>query len=531
MARRNSKAEPVDETTMTMVEATAISVTTARKAYGPTVALADASFAAAAGTVHALLGENGAGKSTMVKMLSGLVRPDSGRIEVFGCEVRFSSPRDAHQAGLQTAFQELTQIPNLTVWENMLLPYQPTGLGGLLKRRVGQAQVAAHLESLGLGSISPRSEIRKLDLSIRQKIEIARAILRKPKILLLDEPTSTLSGNDINWLGDIIARLKAEGTTVVFISHRMPEVRDFCDDLTILRNGQSVGSFAVSEVTDEEVIERIIGRSIAATFPPRQIVDHARPIVLEAKALTAGEIGEASFQLRAGEILGVAGLQGMGQLDLFRALFGDIKAEKGEIQVDGQRVELRSPRDAIDSRIGINLVPEERKTEGLFLKLDACANTTLPVIERFVRYGLIDVDSERSAVATALARVQVDARALYMPARSFSGGNQQKIVLARCLVLGSRILLLFDPTRGVDVGTKHQIYRLIADFAAAGGAVLMYSTEIAEVVGLSHRVLVVYSGRITSELIGDGIVEAAIMRAALGHADEDKLPMKIGALT
>jgi ribose transport system ATP-binding protein len=520
---------------MTTAEPQAISVTKARKVYGPTVALAEASFAATAGTVHALLGENGAGKSTMVKILSGLVRPDSGQIVVFGQEVRFASPRDAHHAGVQTAFQELTQIPDLTVWENMLLPYQPTGAAGLLKRRAGQQQVAAHLESLGLGAISPRSEIRTLDLSIRQKIEIARALLRKPRILLLDEPTSTLSGNDITWLGDIIARLKAEGTTVVFISHRMPEVRDFCDDLTILRNGQSVGTFAVSDVSDAEVIERIIGRSIAATFPPRQLVERSMPVVLEARSLTAGDIAEANFQLRAGEILGVAGLQGMGQLDLFRALFGDIEAERGEIQVDGRKVELRSPRDAIDSRIGINLVPEERKTEGLFLKLDACANTTLPVIETFTQHGLIDVAGERSAVAAALARVQVDPRALYMPTRSFSGGNQQKIVLARCLVTGSRILLLFDPTRGVDVGTKHQIYLLIADFARAGGAVLMYSTEIAEIIGLSHRVLVVYSGKITSELTGDDISEAAIMGAALGHAGdagpgENSSRRKIGAL-
>lgn len=518
-----------------MADAAAIAVTNARKVYGPTVALADASFAAAVGTVHALLGENGAGKSTMVKMLSGLVRPDSGRMAVFGKEVRFASPRDAHHAGLQTAFQELTQIPDLTVWENVLLPYQPTGFAGLLRRRMGQAQVAAHLESLGLGTISPRSEIRKLDLSTRQKIEIARALLRKPRILLLDEPTSTLSGGDIQWLGDIIARLKAQSTTVVFISHRMPEVRDFCDDLTILRNGQSVGTFAVSEVSDEEVIERIIGRSIAATFPPKRTVDARRPVVLAAQELAGGDMKAASFQLRAGEIIGVAGLQGMGQRDLFRTLFGDIEAERGEILVDGSRVVLRSPRDAIDARIGINLVPEERKTEGLFLKLDACANTTLPVIGRFTRSGMIDLERERSAVAAALARVQVDQRALYMPARSFSGGNQQKIVIARCLVTGSRILLLFDPTRGVDVGTKHQIYRLIADFAQAGGAVLMYSTEIAEVIGLSHRVLVVYGGAITSELTGDEITEAAIMRAALGHAGrdtaaEDTRAGKIGAL-
>jgi ribose transport system ATP-binding protein len=502
-----------------MDNATAITVRNARKVYGPTVALADASFAASSGTVHALLGENGAGKSTMVKMLSGLVRLDSGQIDVFGQEVRFAGPRDAHHAGLQTAFQELTQIPDLTVWENMLLPYQPVGFGGLLRRRKGIAWVAAHLERLGLGAISPRRELRTLDLSVRQKIEIARALIREPRILLLDEPTSTLSGKDIQWLGDIIARLKAAGTTIVFISHRMPEVRDFCDELTILRNGKSVGSFAVGDVSDAEVIERIIGRSLSTAFPVKEKVDAGRPIVLEAKNLHAGEIKNASLQLRGGEILGVAGLQGMGQLDLFRALFGDIETEKGEIAVDGVKVRLRSPRDAIDARIGINFVPEERKTEGLFLKLDACANTTLPVIERFTTGPLINVEKERAAVSAALGRVQVDQRAVYMPARSFSGGNQQKIVIARCLVAGSRILLLFDPTRGVDVGTKHQIYVLISDFARAGGAVLVYSTEIAEIIGLSHRVLVVYGGRITTELGRDDITEAAIMWAALGHAD------------
>ncbi|GAB0117998.1 sugar ABC transporter ATP-binding protein [Acidisoma sp. 7E03] len=502
---------------MTMVAEPAIAVSHIRKAYGPTVALSDASFAAATGSVHALLGENGAGKSTMVKMLSGLVQPDKGEIAIFGQGVRFASPRDAHRAGVQTAFQELTQIPDLTVWENMLLPYQPVGPLGLLQRRAGQARVAAHLESLGLGAVSPRAEIRGLDLALRQKIEIARALLRQPRILLLDEPTSALSGDDIRWLGDIIARQKAAGTTIVFISHRMPEVRDFCDSLTILRNGQDVGTFAVSAVSDAEVVERIIGRSIAATFPAKQPVPAQAPVVLEAKDLAGGAMREASFALHAGEILGVAGLQGMGQRDLFLTLFGDIEARQGEIRVGGEAVLLRSPRDAIDARIGINLVPEERKTEGLFLKLDGRANTTLPVIERFIRHGLIDGAAERRAVSVALERMQVDERALYMPARSFSGGNQQKIVLARSLVAGSRILLLFDPTRGVDVGTKHQIYQLIADFAQFGGAVLLYSTEIAEVIGLSHRVMIVYRGRIAGEVAGDAISEAAIMSAALGH--------------
>lgn len=509
---------------MTMVDESvqAIAVSHIRKAYGPTMALSDVSFNVVTGTVHALLGENGAGKSTMVKMLSGLVRPDQGEIVIFGEKRFFTCPGDAHQVGLQTAFQELTQIPDLTVWENMLLPYQPVGILGLLKSRAGQEQVSAHLHSLGLGFVSPRAEIRTLDLALRQRIEIARALFWTPRILLLDEPTSALSGDDILWLGEIISRLRANGTTIIFISHRMPEVRDFCDELTILRNGKNVGTFAVSDVSDADVVERIIGRSITATFPSKQTVPATAPVMLQACHLAGGAMVEADLALRAGEILGVAGLQGMGQRDLFLTLFGDIEARAGEIRVAGERVVLRSPRDAINARIGINLVPEERKTEGLFLKLDARINTTLPVMKRFIRHGLIDSASEQQAVAHALTRTQIDQRALYMPARSFSGGNQQKIVLARSLLAGSRILLLFDPTRGVDIGTKHQIYHLIAEFAAAGGAVLLYSTEIAEIVGLSQRVLVIYRGRITGELSGEAISETNIMNIALGHISEPR---------
>jgi ribose transport system ATP-binding protein len=500
--------------------APAISVETIRKAYGPTVALDGASFAAAPGSVHALLGENGAGKSTMVKLLSGLIRPDSGRIALFGQPAQLGSPRDAHRAGLQTAFQELTLVPDLSVAQNMLLPYQPTGWAGQLRGRHGEAMVAAHLERLGLGAVSPRREVRSLDLGVRQKIEIARAIMREPKILLLDEPTSALSGSDVEWLGGLIAEQKRRGTTIVFISHRMPEVRLFCDTLTILRNGRSVRSIAVDAVSDEEVVELIIGRSLAATFPPRPALDRGTPPLLQTRGMSAGQIEDVSITLRPGEILGVAGLQGMGQLDLFLALFGDIPVKAGQIEMDGRPVSLRSPRDAIDARIGINLVPEERKTEALFLRLDGRCNATLPVIDRFTRHGLIDIRAEQRAALAALARVQVDARALYTAVRAFSGGNQQKIVLAKWLVAGSRVLLLFDPTRGVDVGTKHEIYGLITDYVRAGGAVLLYSTEIEEVVHLSHRVAVVYRGRIACEIDGADrdITEAEIMNTALGGA-------------
>jgi ribose transport system ATP-binding protein len=491
------------------------------KAYGATVALAGVSFAVRTGEVHALLGENGAGKSTTVKLLSGLVQPDEGTVELFGERVRLPRPRDAHRHGVQTAFQEMTLVRDLTVAENMLLPHAPTGPLGQLRRQRGERLVAEHLASLGLGDIDPRAEVRDLELPTRQKIEIARAVFRKPRILLLDEPTSTLSGRDTDWLGELIGRLKGEGITVVFISHRLPEVRRFCDRLTVLRNGKDVGTSDVAGVDDDEVVRMIIGRSLAATFPPRPAPRPrpAAPPCLEVRSLaTDGRLRDASFALWPGEILGISALQGMGQLQLFLACFGMAHVRQGEIRLDGREVTLATPQDAIRANIGISFVPEDRKTEGLFLKLDGCSNVALPVIGRFTHMGLIDRGAETAAVSRVLDQVEVAPRALYAPAGAFSGGNQQKLAIGKWLLAGSRILLMFDPTRGVDVGTKHQLYGLMRAFAEAGGAILLYSTEIPELANLCDRVLVMYDGRIVSELQGGTLDEETILRSALGDA-------------
>jgi len=349
-------------------------------------------------------------------------------------------------------------------------------------------------------------------------------LYRRPRVLLLDEPTSTLSGHDVDWLGRVIERERARGTTVVFISHRLREVRDFCEQVTVLRNGRHIATGAVRDYGDADLISMIAGRSLEASFAERDAGLRRRGAeVLRASRLgTAGRLEDVSFALHQGEILGIAGLQGMGQLDLFLACFGMVEPVRGMIAVDGKDVAITTPKEAVAARIGISLVPEDRKTEALFLKLSGGHNVSLPVIERFVRFGLVDGRSETAAVARVLERVEVDRRALWTPVRAFSGGNQQKIAIAKWLLAESRCLLLYDPTRGIDVGTKNELYRLIRAFADAGGAVLLYSTEIPEIVHLADRAIVLYRGRVAAELDHDRLNEEAILTAALGAAAEDR---------
>lgn len=496
----------------------AIVVNGLTRRFGATVALDGASFEVRRGDVHALLGENGAGKSTAVKILSGLLQPDEGVLTILGGTTTIRNPRHAHELGIQTAFQEMTLVPDLTVTQNLLLPYEPVS-GGQIRRRRALARARSILDELDMGHIDPRVEVRDLDLPQRQKIEIAKTVAREPRILLLDEPTSALSGSDVDWLGELIGRLKARGVTIIFISHRMPEVRMFCDRLSILRNGRHVGTHQVAELSDDEVVEKVVGHSLVRSGGGKRRAepDHG-DTVLEGRDLkTDGHLHGVSFSLRAGEILGVSALQGMGQLDLFLALFGMRDLAGGEVRLDGQRVTLASPRDAVRSAIGISLLPEDRRTEGLFIHLSGQANVSLPVIDRFTRFGWIHTRMERHAVDAALAQVNVHPRALYKPVSSFSGGNQQKIALAKWLLAGSRVLLMFDPTRGVDVGTKEEIYTLMRAFADDGGAILFYSTEIPELVTQSDRVLGVYRGRIVDELSGDAITEENILRSVIGH--------------
>ena len=497
----------------------ALEIAGVTKRFGATVALADASVRIQAGEVHALLGENGAGKSTLLKLLSGLIQPNTGSIAVFGKPARLRSPRDSHRLGIQTAFQELTLVKDLTVTQNMLLPYEPVALSGQIRSRQSERMVEQSLGTLGLNDIDPRTQVSDLDLPQRQKIEIARAVSRKPRVLLLDEPTSALSGTDVDWLFGMVQGLRDEGQTIVFITHRLQEVRAVCDVLTVLRNGKDVGTGRVDEISDDKVVQLVIGRSLEATYPPKPARAPKRdgPPALSARNLaSAGQLEDATFDLWPGEMLGVGALQGMGQLELFLALFGMANLSAGHTEIDGRRVALASPQDAVKQHIGISLVPEDRKNEALFLKMSGRANISLPVIKRFARFGWINRRAEDAAVRAVLDALQIHSRAMHTACAAFSGGNQQKIAIAKWLLAESRVLLMYDPTRGVDIGTKHEIYVMMRAFAEAGGAILIYSTEVPELVNLCDRVLVIYRGRVVDEQTGSAISEEAIMRASLG---------------
>lgn len=488
-----------------------------RKHFGQTKALNGLSFAIGRGETHAVLGENGAGKSTLVKMLSGLLQPDSGDILLSGNKAVIANPRAAHELGIRTAFQEVSLVKDLTVAQNFLLMEEPTGWLGMIRRRAAEEQVRAILGELGLRQIDPRTRVDRLDLPTRQKLEIARAVSRAPGLLLLDEPTASLLASDVVWLGDLIARVKEKGTTIILISHRMQDVRDFCSRLTVLRNGAAVGTHDVDSLSDEDVIEMMIGRSIEAVFPDKPALGEAAATpALEARDFAAPGVGPVSLSVPAGRIVGIAGLQGMGQRELFLGLFGALPKTGGEILVDGGARQLASPADAIAA--GISLIPEERKTEGLLLDFDGKQNATLATLDGFATAGLIDTGREQDTALGFFQKVNLASKATWAPVRHLSGGNQQKVIFAKWLMTGGRILMLYDPTRGVDVGTKAEIYRIMRDYTATGGAALFYSTDITELVNLCDEVVVLYRGRVARVLSGSEISETGIMQAAVGHA-------------
>jgi ribose transport system ATP-binding protein len=494
------------------------------KRYGGVQALDRASFACRAGRVHALLGENGAGKSTLIKVMTGVVQPDSGRLLVSGREQRFAHPRAAHAAGIACIFQELSLLPALSVADNICLVDPPRRLGlidGRAQRRIAERALAR----AGAEDIHPLAPVGSLPLSRRQLVEIAKALARAPQVLILDEATSALGAAEVERLLALLARLRAEGLAIVYISHRLHEIRQLADDCTVLRNGRDVGSFEASARDDRQVVALMLGRELEAELtgapasngdaPPAAAPDAGAP-VLEVRGLSwRRRLVDIHLQLRRGEIVGLGGLEGHGQRELLLALFGVLRGAEGELSIDGKPRRLASPRAAKRPEVGIALVPEDRKTDGLMLGMSVRDNLTLAALERLTRATLISRHAEAKATRETLARLSIVAPDIDAPVSTLSGGNQQKVVIGKWLLNQPRILLLSDPTRGIDVGTKTEIYRLLRRLASEGAAIVLYSTEHLELVGCCDRVLVMYEGRAVRWLTGAQLNEQELLTSAL----------------
>lgn len=484
------------------------------KRFGGIVALSDATFSARAGEVHALLGENGAGKSTFIQILSGALRYDTGTIHVEGREYRPQNPDAAQSLGIAAVFQELSLIPDLTVEENIWFRHEPLTFLRTTDRKRMRADTLALFARYNFPTIRPDRELRHLTLAERQIVEIAKALAKKPRILILDEATSALPAIEAEWLLRLSRQIADEQRLAIFISHRMGEVRAVADRVTIFRNGRTVAAHDAIAVSDDQIVTEMIGRQLDRLYPVRTPTATDRT-ALDVKGLSSGRrLRDATFSLQEGEVLGVGGLQGHGQRELFQALFG-AAAAKGQISLWGRPTALSNPRQALIGRDGIALVPEDRRGQGLLLSKSVRENLTLAVIRRFSKRGFLDKAREAALVREMVDFLRIKAETPEQPVGTLSGGNQQKVVFGKMLLTQARVLLLYDPTRGVDVGTKGEIFQLIRDLAAKGYAILFYSSDLPELVHVADRVLVLREGAIAATLSGDAITEEAILGAAV----------------
>jgi ribose transport system ATP-binding protein len=491
------------------------------KHYGGVRALENVGLTLERGRIHAVLGENGAGKSTLIKIMSGVVQPDSGTMELESKPVRFASPADAIRSGVVAIFQELSLIPDLTVAENICAPEPPRRLG-LIDRRAQRRRAERLLARVNCEDVHPDEVVRNLPLSRRQMIEIARALGRSPKLLILDEATSALTAADVERIYAILDRLRSDGLAIVYISHRMREIMTFADDCSIFRNGRHVESFSKGSKSGDEIVKMMIGRDYKDVYPDKSAHAPTETPVLAVKNLTWGtRLAGINLLVNKGEIVGLGGLDGQGQRELLLALFGVLRGVNAEIKVHGKAKRINSPRDAKRRSVGVALIPEDRKTEGLVLPLSVRENISLASIGRFARGGFISIRAETEAVEAVLRTLSIHARGADVPVATLSGGNQQKVVIAKWLLTNANLILLNDPTRGIDVGTKQEIYTLLRKLAVSGKGVLFYSTDYAELIGCCDRVVMLFEGRIVRELAGDDVTEQEILRAAFNLPEKD----------
>jgi ribose transport system ATP-binding protein len=486
------------------------------KRYGGVRALEDAELTVRGGRVHGVLGENGAGKSTLIKVMAGVVAPDKGRMMLEGREVGFPDPVAAMQAGVVCIFQELSLIPDLSVADNIVISNPPKRFG-LIDRRAQRRIAEQALARAGGEDIHPMAPVKDLPLSRRQIVEIAKALARQPRILILDEATSALTAADVTKVFAVLKRLRTEGLALLYISHRMHEIAEIADECTVFRNGRNVATYLAGTKTDNEVVEMMIGREYSHVFPPKPpAVPDGRMPVLDVRNLSwAQRLRDISLAARAGEVVGLGGLDGQGQRELLLALFGVLKGVTGEILIDGKPTPIASPRAAKSRKIGMALIPEDRKTEGLMLPMAVGANLSFAALDRLSRCGIIDRTAERDAVEDMIKLLAIRTDGVDLPVGSLSGGNQQKVVIAKWLMVTPRIILLNDPTRGIDVGTKQEIYQLLRKLADSGAAIIFYSTDYDELVGCCNRVLVLYDGAVARTLVEEEITVRALVASAL----------------
>jgi len=490
------------------------------KRFGGTQALDQVDFSLDRGEVVGLLGENGAGKSTLIKILAGVHRMDQGAIFIDGKPVTLQTPQDAQRLGIAVIYQELNLTPNQTVAENVFLhhPQRMNGiLGkiGIIDHRRRERETAALLAQLGITGLDIRRKVGELSVAFQQLTEIAKALALEARLIVMDEPTSALPDEEVEHLFEIIRRLRERGLGVVFVSHRLNEVRAICDRIVVLRDGKNAGALPVNEASDDRIIAMMVGRSINNLYPKRPAT--LGDVVLEVQGLTRrGIIEDISFHLRAGEVVGLAGLVGSGRTEVARAIFGADRIDKGTIRLNGTPVRIRSPQDA--RNLGIGYVPEDRKVQGLVPGMTVRDNITLAVLRQLARAGHVVDRSVLEGVARRYVHeLHLRPPRTDLPVGSLSGGNQQKVVLAKWLAVDLKVLLLDEPTRGIDVGAKAEIHGLIDELAHRGMAILLTSSELPEVLAMSDRILVMSEGRLVGELSREEATQERILALASGR--------------
>ncbi|USK52728.1 sugar ABC transporter ATP-binding protein [Cytobacillus solani] len=483
------------------------------KAFSGNIVLEKVDFEIMPGEVHALMGENGAGKSTLMKILTGIYERDAGTVSVRGSEVHFKNAKEAEMAGIAVIHQELNIIPYLTVTENMFLGKELTfGKFGMTKDKEMKQKTKEYLNRLGI-DIDPAIEAGNLSVGQQQMIEIARAVAANTEVLIMDEPTAALTDREIEALFKVIHSLKEQGVGIVYISHRMEEIFQICDRISVLRDGQFIGVKAIPETNFDEIVKMMVGRQLGDRFPERDTTIGSERLKV-ANFSSKGSFENVHFTIHQGEILGVAGLMGAGRTEIMEAIFGYRKVQEGKLFIDGKETKIKSPYDAI--KAGIGFITEDRKSEGLVLDLSVRENFSLTNLNKISKKNIISAKEEASFVDEMIQKLHVKTSSSEQLVKSLSGGNQQKIVIGKWLGINPKILILDEPTRGVDVGAKKEIYQIMNELTKLGVSIIMVSSELPEILGMSDRILVIHEGKVSAILNKSEADQEMIMQAATG---------------